>query len=462
MSRERRFKMPHSYVIIFLMIVVAFIMGNVITPGEYDRIVNDIGKTVVVPGTYHNVDKIGVGIFEMFFLIQKGFVDGGEIIFFVIFAYSFVYMIIKNGTFDAVVSFLIRRVGNRIELVIPITMIIFGLLGSTIGLYEETYGIIPVFMAIASVIGYDAIVGSSLIYIGVAVGFASATINPFTIGIAQQVAGVPLFSGIGYRIICFVVFMTLSIMYVWRYAHKVYQDPTKSLLYGVKMDDTINISDKDELAKKEFNMVHKISCLLFLITIIILLVGTIKYGWYIGEISTVFIIMTIVAGLISKYSPSQIAEYFIASSKDMMYGALIIGLSRGIPLVMEKAKIIDTIVHYLVTVLQNFNGIASAIGMLIVQNIINLFIPSGGGQALVTMPILAPVGEMVGLSRQLTVLAYQFGDGYSNMFWPTSVFSICGIMRMPVDKWYKFITPLFGILFIAQIILIIIGVLVGY
>ncbi|MCI5725379.1 TIGR00366 family protein, partial [Fusobacterium sp.] len=414
-----------------------------------------------IPGSYHKIENIGMNLFDFFMSIQDGFVKSANIIFFVIFAYSFVYMIIKNGTFDAVVGFLLRKVGRRIELIIPIGMIVFGILGSTMGLYEETYGLIPVFMAIASVIGYDAIVGSSIIYLGVAVGFASATINPFTIGVAQQVAGVPLFSGIGYRIFCFIVFMAISIIYVWRYAHKIKDNPTQSLLYGIEME-TVDVASKDELMQIQFTNIHRLSCLMFLVTIGVLMYGTISKGWYIDEISTLFIIMTIVTGLISRFSPSQIATYFIEAAKDMMFGALIIGLSYSMPVVMEKTKIIDTIINFLVGTLNNFSGVTSAIGMLFVQNIINLFIPSGGGQALVTMPILAPVGEMVGLSRQLTVLAYQFGDGYSNIFWPTSVFSMCGIMRMPVNKWYSFVTPLFGMMFIAQIILIIIAVIVRY
>nr|WP_293994321.1 TIGR00366 family protein [uncultured Fusobacterium sp.] len=458
---RRSFKMPHSYVIIFSMLVLAFIMGNVIDAGEYERIANEAGKMVVIPGSYHKIENIGMNLFDFFMSIQDGFVKSANIIFFVIFAYSFVYMIIKNGTFDAVVGFLLRKVGRRIELIIPIGMIVFGILGSTMGLYEETYGLIPVFMAIASVIGYDAIVGSSIIYLGVAVGFASATINPFTIGVAQQVAGVPLFSGIGYRIFCFIIFMTISIIYVWRYAHKIKDNPTKSLLYGIEME-TVDVASKDELMQIQFTNIHRLSCLMFLVTIGVLMYGTISKGWYIDEISTLFIIMTIVTGLISRFSPSQIATYFIEAAKDMMFGALIIGLSYSMPVVMEKTKIIDTIINFLVGTLNNFSGVTSAIGMLFVQNIINLFIPSGGGQALVTMPILAPVGEMVGLSRQLTVLAYQFGDGYSNIFWPTSVFSMCGIMRMPVNKWYSFVTPLFGMMFIAQIILIIIAVIVRY
>lgn len=145
-----------------------------------------------------------------------------------------------------------------------------------------------------------------------------------------------------------------------------------------------------------------------------------------------------------------------------MYGALLVGISRSIPLIMEQSYIIDTIVNWLATMLQNLHGAASAVGMLLVQNIINFFIPSGVGQALVTMPILAPVGEMVGVSRQVSVLAYQFGDGFSNIFWPTSVFMMCGITRLPINKWYKFVTPLFGMIFVAEIVLLIIAMLIGY
>lgn len=172
--------------------------------------------------------------------------------------------------------------------------------------------------------------------------------------------------------------------------------------------------------------------------------------------------MMIVIGIISRFSGSQICDYFIEAAQEMMYGALLIGLSYSIPVIMENACIIDSIVHWLASILANFSGVASAMGMLLVQNIINFFIPSGGGQALVTVPILAPVGELVGVSKQITVLAYQFGDGFSNIFWPTSVFMMCGIMRMPIDKWYKFVTPLFGLLFLASILLLGGAFVIGY
>lgn len=460
-KKKRKFKMPHTYVIIFSIVVLSAILANVVPAGEFDRVVNDLGQTVVVADSFHYLDKIGCSFFDMFVAIQQGFIDGGQIIFFIIFAYSFVYMLIKNGTFDAVIGALLRRVGDSIQLIIPVCIITFGILGSTIGLFEETYGLLPIFISIACALGYDAIVGSSIVYLGVAVGFAAATINPFTIGVAQQVSGVALFSGIEYRIFCFVVYMGVTLAYVWHYARKIKSHPEKSILYGQHID-IMEVGSKDEMMAKEFTVRQKISCVLFVLTIVMLIFGTIRLGWYINQIAALFIIMMLAVAIVSGFSPDQIATYFIEASKDMMFGALIVGLSRAIPVIMENAKIIDTIVYSLSQMLMNFQGAFSAIGMLLVQNVINFFIPSGGGQALVTMPILAPVAEMVGLSRQIAVLAFQFGDGFSNIFWPTSVFMMCGIMRIPVDKWYKFVTPLFGLLFLCEILLLLGAVAIGY
>ena len=221
MEKKKRFKMPHAYVIIFIMTVITAILANIIPAGTFDRVEDASGNSVVVADSFHHVDKIGCSIFDMFKSFQIGFEDSAQIIFFIIFAYAFVYVLLKNGTFDALVGSVLRKVGNRIELIIPVCMILFGLLGSTMGMFEETYGLIPVFISIAMALGYDAIVGGSVIYLGVAVGFAAATINPFTIGIAQEVAGVKMFSGLGYRILCFVVFMSISIWYVWRYARRI-------------------------------------------------------------------------------------------------------------------------------------------------------------------------------------------------------------------------------------------------
>ena len=461
MKKKRKWKMPHTYVIIFAIVVLTAVLANVVPAGEFDRITDEMGRSIVVPDSFHYLPKIGCSFFDVFVSIQQGFIDAAQIIFFIVFAYAFVYILIKNGTFDAAIGAVLRKIGDRVQLIIPVCMIIFGILGSTMGMSEETYGLLPIFISIGVALGYDAIVGSSIVYVAVSVGFAAATINPFTIGVAQQVAGVPLFSGLEYRILCFIIYMSVTIIYVWRYAKKVKKDPSKSILHGYDME-LVEVGSKEDLMAKEFTLVQKISAGLFVLTIVLLVFGTIVLKWYINEIAALFMIMMLVVAIISRFSPDQIAVYFIEAAKDMMFGALIVGLSRAIPTIMENAKIIDTIVYSLSLLLMNFQGYLSALGMLFVQNIINFFIPSGGGQALVTMPILAPVSEMVGLSRQIAVLAFQFGDGFSNIFWPTSVFMMCGIMRMPVDRWYKFITPLFGLLFICEVILLMGAVAIGY
>ncbi|MCD8120914.1 MAG: TIGR00366 family protein [Clostridiales bacterium] len=461
-EKKRRLKMPHAYVIIFLMTVITAVLANVVPAGVYDRVEDASGNVVVVADSFHEVEHIGCSVWDMFMAVEQGFSSSANIIFFIMFAYSFVYILIKNGTFDALVGFVLQTIGDRVEFIIPVCMLLFGILGSTMGMFEETYGLIPVFISIAALIGYDAMVGGSIIYIGVAVGFAAATINPFTVGIAQQVAGVQMFSGLGYRIFCFVIFMGIAIGYVWHYARAVKKDPKKSYLYGYEIEKMEVTVTREELMTMKMTATHKLSCLIFVATIAILLIGTLKYGWYIDEIATLFIVMMILAGLVSRFTASQICEYFIEASKEMMYGALLVGLSHSIPIIMENASIIDTVVHWLAMLLQNFSGLTSGIGMLFVQNIINFFIPSGGGQALVTIPILVPAGELVGISKQISVLAYQFGDGFSNIFWPTSVFMMCGIMRMPIDRWYRFVTPLFALLFVAQIVLLGGAFVIGY
>lgn len=215
MEKKKRFKMPHAYVIIFIMTVITAILANIIPAGTFDRVEDASGNSVVVADSFHHVDKIGCSIFDMFKSFQIGFEDSAQIIFFIIFAYAFVYVLLKNGTFDALVGSVLRKVGNRIELIIPVCMILFGLLGSTMGMFEETYGLIPVFISIAMALGYDAIVGGSVIYLGVAVGFAAATINPFTIGIAQEVAGVKMFSRswLPYSLLCLYSWASVSGMY---------------------------------------------------------------------------------------------------------------------------------------------------------------------------------------------------------------------------------------------------------
>lgn len=471
-TRQRKFslsniKLPNSFVVIFIMIVIAAVMTWVIPAGQFDRMMvtdpaTGAQRQVVVQGSFHAVEGARVGIVGVFNAVVEGFTAAADIIFFIVFAYGFVFVLMKNGTFDAMIGAVMRRFKDNTLLLFAAVMVLFGVLGSTMGLTEETYGMFPIFIGLATALGYDAIVGGAIVIIAVSTGFASATLNPFTIGVAQGIAGVELYSGIGFRVICWFIFMTIAMTYIFAYANKVKADPTKSLVYGIKLGIPTSGLTREQLMSAQMTGRHKMCIAVFLVTIGLLIWGTTTQGWYISEIATLFLIAMVVAGLVSGFSPDEIAEDFVAASKDMMFGALMVGMSRAILIVLENGLIIDTVVYGLSQVLNGTSGAISGILMVVVQNLLNFFIPSGSGQAAVSMPIMAPLADLVGLTRQQAVLAFQFGDGYSNMFWPTSVCMICGLMGVPVDKWYKFVAPLFGIMFAAQIVLMSVAVAIGY
>lgn len=457
-----RVKMPHTYVILITILVIMTILTHIIPAGEYERVEDPVsGKMVVVPGSFQFVDIKAPGFFDIFLSLQKGYVDAANIMFLIIFAYGFVYMMVKNGTMDTALGTLARLVGKKVYLMIPIVMITLGILSSTMGIFEEVYGLFPVFVGISVALGYDAVVGGAMVCLGVIIGYASGTFNPYTIGIAQDVAGVPMFSGLGLRVVILVVFELAAILYVLNYARKVKADPTKSIMYGQENDYVQNKSLED-LTGAKMNTRQKICLCIFFVTLGTLLYATTQLGWYIDEIAAMFLMMMIFTGIASGYSATEICKTFIESTKSMVSSMLIVGFTRGILIVMQDGMISDTIVYYLVSLLSGTSKYVAAYGMLFLQNIIKFFITGSSSQATITMPIMAPTAELIGLSKQIAVLAYQFGNGFADMFWPTSCALYCGLMGLPINKWYKFITPFFGIVLILEIIFMTIAVAIGY
>lgn len=366
---------------------------------------------------------------------------------------------------NALTGWMLRKLGKKDYLIIPVFMVLFGIGGTTFGMFEEVYGLIPAFIVIGITLGYDRIVGGSIVYVGVATGFAAATLNPFTIGVASAVAEVPLIQPkiTAIRIACFIAFEALAIWYTMRYAKRIRNDPTKSYMYGDPdaLRGCENLMNRDEVVNLPFTTRQKISLFGFVLLIVCLVLGIVLKGWYLSELATLFFIFMIVTCLINKMKSGEIADMFVAGCKSAMYGAMLVGFARAISVVMTEGNVIDTAVNGLANVVSALPHSISGIGMLVVQNIVNFFIPSGSGQAVVMMPIMAPLSDLVGLSREVSVLAFQFGDGFSNMFWPTAVATECGIMGIGMNKWYKFITPLFGMMFLLQAVFIVIAVLWG-
>lgn len=456
-NRVQTIKMPHTYVILTIILLTVVALTYIIPAGEYDRILDPVSnKMLVIPGSFHYTEGIRPGFFDIFLALQRGYVSAADILFLIIFAYGYVYVLIDNGTLSSLIHFLIAAMGKRTYLIIPVSMLAFGILGSTMGIYEEVYGMVPVFVGIAVALGYDVVVGGAIVFVGIATGFAAATTNPFSIGIAQSIAGVPMFSGLAYRIVIFIVFQAVSIIYVMWYAKRVKRNPEKSVLFGEKLD-TLPVHT---IESEAMSVRQKICLGLFVFTIGFLLYGTMELGWYIDELAAMFLMMMIITGVVGGYGATKICQTFIKSTQSMVSSMLVVGFTRGILLTMQDAMISDTIVYYLSGLLKGHSQYFSSVGMLAIQNVINLFITGSSSQATITMPIMTPVADIVGVSRQTAVLAYHFGDGFSNMFWPTACALECGLMGVPINKWYKFMTPLFGIMMVLQVIFILISVVV--
>lgn len=466
MKSKRKFSLNNvsAFAILFVIMLVVAIFTWIIPAGEFDRVVNEAadGKMTVVPGTYHTIESNPVGPLEFFTLYFKGFVDAADIIFFIIFSSSYVYLLTKTGTLNSMTGAMLRIIGTRDHLIIPVFMIFFAIGGTTFGMFEECYALIPAFIVIAITLGYDRITGGAIVFVGVATGFAAATLNPFTIGVASNVAEIPLVTPkiLIFRLVALVAFLALNITYVMRYAIKIKKDPTKSILYG-RVENLEGLQTREEVMSDPFTKQQKISMVGFFVLLVMLIVGIIIWKWYFEQIAALFFVFFVLTSLVNGYGINEIADTFVEAARSTMYGALLVGAARGIALVMSEGMITDTVVNALAVAVGTLPKAITGVGMLIVQNLINFFIPSGSGQAVVMMPIMAPLADVVGFSREMAVVAYQFGDGFSNMFWPTACAVECGIMAIGLTDWYKFITKLFLMMFALQCVFMVVGVAIG-
>lgn len=464
---KEEIKNPHPLVLMFAIVVVCVILTWILPAGQFERVVDEeTQREIVAPGTYAHMDENHpIGPWGAVLRIFSGYINAADIIFFIIFAVAYVGVLSKIGAINALTGAILRKLGNKDILIIPIFMMLCGIGGTTFGMSEEVYGLIPVFMAIMVALGYDRIAGGATIVIGASVGFSAATFNPFTIGVASAVAEVDLVTPklLAIRVAAFIVFEVVAIWWVMRYANKIRKDPEKSIMYGDPnaLAGIDNTAPKDELMQLKFTKAQIISLLIFAAVIGGIVAGVILKGWYLQEIAGLFIGAMLVTCIVNKMRPTDIAEHVIEGAKSCIFAPLLIGLARSVSIIMEDGYIIDTVVNFLANIVASLPTQITAIGMLIVQNIVNFFIPSGSGQAVVMMPIMAPLADIVGQSREIAVLAFQFGDGFSNLLWPTAVSIQCGLMGIGLNKWYKFFAPLFGIFFLLECAFLILAINVG-
>lgn len=460
-EEKKKFTLPHIFVILFGIVLVCAILTWIIPAGQFDRIENADGRMVAVAGTWHEIEASPVGPFEFFQAFFKGMVNAGEIVFFVFIAFASTTFVIKSGAFDGLVVFLMKIFkGKSSVIVIPIFMALFGLGSSTVGMFEEWLPFVPIFAAIFIGLGYDAVVGLSIVALGAGMGYSGAVMNPFTVGVAQGIAEVDYMSGSGFRIICHLAMLTVASILVIRYALKIKADPTKSLVYG---DDFSALMGTGDVAEREFGIRQKLVLADLILAIVAVVWGVKTLGWYFAEISAVFLIMGLIAAIIMRVSLSEIGILFADGFKDACTAAMMIGIARATLIVLESGNIIDTVVYGLSLPLSHLPVWLCGIAMLLMQTVLNFFIPSGSGQAAVSMPIMAPMADLLGITRDTAVLAFQFGDGLSNIVWPTAFAAImAGLAGVKLDKWWRFIFPIFFALIGVQAIMMVIAVGTGF
>ena len=465
MTRKKT-NFPDTLIIVAAVVLLVAILTWIIPSGSYDYQDMDINgriRSVAIDGTYHVIDKSEVtttGFLGFFASLYRGCVDAADIIFVILCCCGTFGVLVKTGAFHSGIGILLKRLGKRGLLMVPILMAVFGLGGSIFGMASEFYGFYPLIIGLGIAMGYDAMFGFAVIACGEFFGFMGATMNPYTVGIAQNIAGLELYSGTGFRAVCFVCFELLAMIYILVYAKKIEKDPRKSLLYG---EASIHSFSEGALDEYRFDVSDMLVIADMVVTLVVLMLGLMKWGWDYPELCGLFLIMSMVAGVIKKWSPNKWCAEFIDSAKTVMWGCILTGVAKAIVVVMKDASIMDTVIFSLSNLLRHAPGALSAQLMLLVQTLINFFIPSGSGQAVATMPIMAQLSDMIGVSRQTAVLAYQFGDGLSNIFWPTAdIVIICGIGGIKLEKWYKWFTPLFLMTFLLQMVLVEIAVLIGY
>lgn len=461
-NKKKVFHMPSALVLLVLIILVSAIATYFVPAGVFDRVEDPAtGRMVVDPSSFHYVDQNPVGIFELFLSIPIGMQQSGSIIFFMLIIGGAFRIMQATGAIDIGMGTIVKKMAGKETLIIPVVMFIFSLGGAFIGNAEEVLAFIPLMVSICVAMGFDSITGTAILLLGAGSGFAGALTNAFTIGVAQGVSGLPLFSGIEFRFGAYLALVISTITYVFLYAKKIKKNPTLSSMYEEDRNISLHV-DLDNLPK--FTTRHKLVLLTFAAGVVALVYGVIKLGFYIDELSGIFLVVGLVSGIAGGMDAEKIADEFVKGAADLLYAGIIIGFSRATTVVLTNANIMDTIINGMAGTLNGLPAVISAVGMFVVQSLFNILVPSGSGSAAVTMPIMAPLADMIGVTRQTAVLAYQFGDAFMNVISPTTGYFMAALAmnKISYNKWVKWFLPLFIIWCLIAAVFLIIAVQINY
>jgi len=456
----KNIKVPHTLVLLFSMMVFAYILTWILPSGSFETMTNDHGQKIVIPGTYAiSETDIPLPIWNLFTVIPRALGEAQGIIFFLFLIGGSIAVLRSTGAIDAILGKLLARFSHRPAMLLFISMSAFMIGSSTIGMAEEYIPLVLILITLCISLKMDTISAVGSMVIGYGIGYGTAVLNPFTVLVAQGVAEVPPTSGWAFRLAIFFPFMLIGFHHLWSYAKQVRNDHTYSFVHDIAEAQPPEVTDFPIMDRRKSIILG-----LAFLTLIIIIFGIAKYQWYFVELGAIFFVYAIAVSFIAGKKLDDSAQTFINGAAELTGTALLIGFARSIELILTDAEVLHTIVNALSYPLSLVGAEFSAIGMLFIQSLLNFFIPSGSGQAYVTMPLMAPISDIVGVSRQIAVLAYQMGDGFMNMIVPTNavLMGILGMCGIPYDRWFKFIAPLILKLLVAGSLTLVIAVLIGY
>lgn len=458
-KKKREIAVPHVYVILLALILLCSLLSYVIPAGRYETAVID-GREMIDAATYHTVESTPVTLMQMLSAVPRGMTESAQIIFFIFIVGGAFAILQKTGAIEAGVGKICRLFQGKTLALIPVIILLFSLGGAVFGMSEETIPFIPIFVSLCIAMGYDSLTGTAIVFCGAGAGYAGAFMNPFTLQVAQGIAGLPLLSGMGYRIVMYAAYVLLTSSFLVLYACRVKRNPQSSLMYeeDLRREDVIDLENL-----KPFGAREKLVLAIFAASIALLVFGVVRWGWYMDEISALFFGMAIAVAAAARMTPNEFSVIFGAGMAEIASGALVVGFARGVLVVLTDGQIIHTILHAAASVLENLPSAASALGMYLFQCMLNFLVPSGSGQAAVSIPIMAPLGDLVGVTRQTACVAYQLGDAISNIFTPTSGFFMAGLAlaRIPWTKWARWILPLIGMQYALGAAFVVIAHMIG-
>ncbi|MGE9921877.1 YfcC family protein [Acidaminococcus fermentans] len=432
-------------VLLGIIMFLAFLASYIVPAGEYSRVLNPVlNKEVVDPATFHYIQQQPVSPFYLFQSLTLGLQNAAEIISFLFIIGGMFAIMDATGAINAGLSNVVEKMKGRELLMIPVVMVLFSLLSAFAGCFEEFLAFTPLVIGVSVAMGFDSLTAIAIVFCAAPVGYAGAMTNPFTVGVAQGICGLPMFSGMGLRAVLFVVMNIVTIPYVMWYANKVRKNPELST---VREEDLLYNSHLKLQETPVINLRHKLVLVLFVATIATVVLGVLKFDFYINEMAGLFLLCGILAGC-----------------SNMLFANLVIGMCNGAVLIMQNAHIMDTVIHYMASMLNGLPPTLSACGMFIVQDLFNVLVPSGSGKAAITMPLFAPLADLIGVTRQTAVLAFQMGDAFTNVFAPTSgeVVAACAMAHISFGKWFRWLAPLFAIWCVVAMVFMVIAVQIHY